>query len=89
MMHPRGVKHLQFPKKYILFESEQIDRFRIIKWLQILIPSDNNEFLFDLDLDFDERAKHVKARDLSKTETLFTYPSHDWIRSCGPFREQP
>ena len=49
MMHPRGVKHLQFPKKYILFESEQIDSFRIIKWFQILSPSDNNEFLFDLD----------------------------------------
>ena len=32
---------------------------------------------YDLDLDFDERARHVTTRDLSKTETLFTYPSHD------------
>jgi len=42
--------------------------------LQILSPSDNNEFLFDLDpsrgfrmtsRDFDERARHVKTRDLT------------------------
>ena len=47
MTHPRGVKHLQFSKKYYLNQSN-LYRFRIIKWLQILSPSDNNEFLFDL-----------------------------------------
>ena len=39
--------------------------------------------------DFDEPAKHVTTRDLSQTETLFTYPSRARIRSCGPFREKP
>ena len=84
-MHPRGVKHLQFPKKYYLNQNDlyiyiyiyiyiYLYRVRIIKLLQILSPSDNNEFLLDLDSsrgfrmtsrDFAERARHVKTRELT------------------------